>query len=147
MRLGIRAQLLLSIAALLSLALAPMFFAVASLARASFARVWQEDAEALGRSIAGHVSEARAHRSEEGVRSLLEAQVGRGVVAIGIYDPKGALVAQAGEGPVPKQVPPDRAEVRGVDVDDDKGIVVVVPGGAGPVATLMVPDPSVVRVG
>lgn len=147
MRLGIRAQLLLSIAALLLLALAPLFFAVASLARASFARVWQEDAEALGRSIAGHVSEARAHRSPEGVRSLLEAQVGRGVVGIGIYGPDGALVGQAGEGALPTSVAPDRAEVRDVEVAGTKGIVVVVPGGAGPVATLMTPDPSVVRVG
>ncbi len=147
MRLGIRAQLLLSIAALLLLALAPLFFAVASLARASFARVWQEDAEALGRSIAGRVSEARAHRSPAGVASLLEAQVGRGVVAIGIYDASGALSSQAGDGPLPDAVAPARAEVRGVDLDGDDGILVVVPGAAGPVATLMVPDPSVVRVG
>jgi len=134
-------------AALLLLALAPLFFAVASLARASFARVWQDDAEALGRAIAGHVSEARAHRDPDGVAALLDAQVGRGVLGIGVYDDDGALVAQAGEGPLPASVTAGQAAVRDVEVKGTKGILVVVPGAQGPVATLLVADPSVVRVG
>ena len=63
MRLGIRAQLVLSIAALLVLALAPLIVALSNIARASLMQSWQRNAHALGRAIAGHVNEARHRRS------------------------------------------------------------------------------------
>ena len=54
-RFGIRAQLLISIAALLVLALVPLFFAVASLTRVSMQQQWEQNARSLGRAVAGHV--------------------------------------------------------------------------------------------
>ena len=55
MRLGIRLQLLLALGSLLVLAFLPLFFAVASLTRASLSQVRAQSATALGRAIAGHV--------------------------------------------------------------------------------------------
>jgi two-component system, NtrC family, sensor kinase len=146
-RLGIRAQLLLSMAALLVLAFAPLFFAVASLARASFEQVWEDNAQALGRAVAGHVAEARQHRDDEALGALLEAQVGRGIAAIGVYDDGGALVASAGEAKseLPPDVAPARAEVRKLG-GAASGMVVVVPGSKGPITTLLRADEAILRV-
>ena len=87
MRLGIRLQLLLALGSLLVLAFLPLFFAVASLTRASLSQVRAQSAAALGRAVAGHVI-ARTARGGEDVLPLLDAQVGpEGVAAIGaLYD-------------------------------------------------------------
>src|SRR5262245_53299336 len=76
MRLGIRLQLLLALGSLLVLAFVPLFFAVASLTRATMAGVRESSARALGRAVAGHVAAARASRSPEEIGPLLEAQLG-----------------------------------------------------------------------
>jgi len=149
-RFGIRAQLLLAIGALLVLAFLPLFFAVASLTRASHAQSWQRHARALGRAIAGHVAEARAARSPEQLAELLTAQIGQGVGAIGLYDPKGALTIRRGDpGAVealPEVVAANREELVEVTTSRGPAMVVVVPGTAGSVGALVHTDPSATRV-
>jgi signal transduction histidine kinase len=96
MRLGIRLQLLLALGSLLVLAFVPLFFAVASLTRATLAQSRVASATALGRAVAGHVT-ARASHGGEDLGLLLDAQIdAAGVAAIGIYDEAGALVAARG---------------------------------------------------
>lgn len=150
MRFGIRAQLLLAIGALLVLAFLPLFFAVASLTRASHAQSWQRHARALGRAIAGHVAEARSTRSPEQLAELLTAQIGQGVGAIGLYDPQGAVTIRRGEpGAVealPEAVAADREELVEVTTTRGPAMVVVVPGTAGSVGALVHTDPSATRV-
>ena len=86
MRLGIRLQLLLALGSLLVLAFLPLFFAVASLTRASLSQVRAQSAASLGRAVAGHVT-ARAAWGGADLAPLLDAQVGpEGVAAIGLYD-------------------------------------------------------------
>src|SRR4051794_21532483 len=98
MRLGIRVQLLFALGSLLILAFVPLFFAVASLTRATMTSAREASARALGRAIAGHVTAAGAGRSAEDLRSLLDAQLGpEGAIAIGVYDGAGARIAAAGE--------------------------------------------------
>jgi len=149
-RLGIRAQLLFAIGGLLVLAFAPLFFAVASLTRAGLTQAWERHARELGRVIAGHVSEARSVRSPEQLRELLEVQVGDAVGSIGVYGRGGELELRAGsEGALaalPAAVDPNREQVLQTNTARGPAMIVVVPGTAGPVGTLLHTDPSVVRV-
>ncbi len=149
MRLGIRAQLLLSMAALLVLAFAPLFFAIASLTRASLSQSWERSARSLGRAIAGHVSEARERRTPEQLAALLETQLGEGVGAIGVYDAAGALVTSAGDvsAALPASVTPRREEVTRASTPRGSAMVVLIPGARGSVAALVHTDPSAVGVG
>ncbi|WP_242515591.1 sensor histidine kinase [Sorangium cellulosum] len=105
-RLGIRLQLLFALGALLVLAFVPLFFAVASLTRATLGGARASSARALGRAIAGHVVAARATRSAPDLPLLLEAQLGPdGASAIGVYDATGALLDRAGEPDVAAALP------------------------------------------
>lgn len=148
MRLGIRAQLLLAIAALLVFALGPLFFAIASLARASLSQSWQEQARGLGRAVSAHVSEARPRRSDEALRALLEAQLGGGIGALGVYEPGGALWLGVGDAAsaLPGAVA-DREQAIEVTSPRGPALVIVVPGEGGAVGTLVYTDPSVHKVG
>ncbi|HEY4117405.1 MAG TPA: hypothetical protein VGM56_06095, partial [Byssovorax sp.] len=95
MRLGIRVQLGVALAALLLLAFLPLYFAVANLTRASMASARDASARSLGRVIAAHVGEAREARGSD-VGSLLEAQLGQGgVAAIAVYGHGGVLERRA----------------------------------------------------
>jgi signal transduction histidine kinase len=149
-RLGIRAQLVVSIALLLILGLAPLSFALSSVARASLMQSWQKNANALGRAVAGHVGAARERRSDAELEALLRAQLGQGIGAIGVYDEAGALTVEAGiegaERALPRPVVPTREQV--VDVSTERGaaIVVLIPGRGGPVGVLLHVDPSAVPV-
>jgi two-component system NtrC family sensor kinase len=149
-RLGIRAQLVVSIAALLVLALAPLTFALGSVARASLMQSWQRTAHSLGRAVAGHVSEARQLRDERGLSALLEAQLGQGVGAIGVYDQGGELTTRAGsdgaELALPGQVTTNREQVLNVTTQRGPAIVVLIPGRSGPVGALLHVDQSAVPV-
>ncbi len=114
MRLGIRLQLLLSLGSLLVLAFVPLYFAVASLTRATMGSVREASARALGRAIAGHVTAAREHRVDADLGPLLEAQLGQeGVAAIGVYDASGALRANAGETAMEASLP--RTSIPGIE--------------------------------
>ncbi|MGK3969890.1 ATP-binding protein [Sorangium sp. So ce118] len=165
MRLGIRLQLLFALGALLVLAFVPLFFAVASLTRATMGGVRASSARAIGRAIAGHVAAARVNRSAPELSLLLEAQLGPdGASAIGVYDAAGALVERAGEPEVTAALPASveaGAEVlRSARTARGGAILVIVPehagapttpraGGAGAaqvgsVAVLVPTDPSTV---
>ncbi|MEM9693140.1 MAG: two-component sensor histidine kinase, partial [Myxococcota bacterium] len=140
MRLGIRAQLLLAIGGILSLGLGPLFFAVASLVRASQTQSWERQAKALGRAIAGHVTEAQRHRDEPAMQSLLEAQLGASVGALGIYDARGRLALSAGEADarpaLPTTVRLGREEAAATRTARGAGLFVVVPSDRGAVGTV-----------
>lgn len=98
MRLGIRLQVLLALGALLVLAFVPLYFAVASLTRASLRHVRADSAVSLGRAVAGHVAMAGETRGVQEMEPLLSAQLGTGgVTAVGVYDREGHLVTRAAE--------------------------------------------------
>lgn len=135
MRLGIRLQLLLALGSLLLLAFVPLFFAVASLTRATMAQVRASSAVALGRAVAGHVT-ARALTAPDDLAPLLEAQIGpEGVSAIAIYDTTGKMAARAGEArlasALPTRVAPGEERVAPVTTTRGAALLVVVPGDAG----------------
>jgi two-component system NtrC family sensor kinase len=150
MRLGIRLQLLLALGSLLVLAFVPLFFAVASLTRATMSSARASSARALGRAVAGHVTAAQATRTADDLAPLLEAQVGQeGVAAIGVYDASGEQVACAGEeakASLPARVTPGSEEVAPAHTDQGGAVLVVVPGAgadrAGAVAVVVRTDPK-----
>ena len=136
--------------ALLVLAFAPLFFAIASLARASFTQSWERNAIALGRAIAGHISEARRARNAEELAALLDTQLGEGVGAIGVYDDSGKLVQRAGDDAqelLAAAVEPRFERVRPVTTPRGPAVEVLVPGEGGSVAAVLHTDPAAVRVG
>ena len=147
MRLGIRAQLVVWLVAVMALAFAPLIYAIASLARATFTKSWEQQARGLGRAVAAHVSEARAHRTASELPALLEAQVEGEVGAIGVYD-GGALTQAAGaaKAHLPTRAP-SRDDVQRVTTERGPALLVIVPSGGGAVAALLHTDPAAVRVG
>ena len=150
MRFGIRAQILLAIAALLVLAFAPLFFAIASLARASMSQAWERDARSLGRAIAGHVNEARHARPGNELSELIQAQLGEVVEAIVLYDRRGEMIDEAGAEEVrkllPKSVAADREQVIEVTTSRGTALLVLIPGAEGPVGALLGTSASTARL-
>ena len=148
MRAGLRLQILLLLGGLFLLAFVPLFLAVATYASFSLRQVRETHAQALGRAVAGHVSEARAHRSPEGLLRLLGAEIGsQGVAAIGVYDSDGQPVARAGEPFIvdllPKRVTAGRERV--LELEKHAALEVVVPGADGAVAAILRTDDSAAR--
>ncbi len=95
MRLGIRLQILLALGAVLLVAFALLYFAVAGLARATLVGVRESTARALGRAVAGHVASEASNPSAE-LGSVLEAQLSADtVVAVGLYGASGERVGAA----------------------------------------------------
>jgi len=95
---GLRTQIILALAGLMALAFIPLFFAVASLARATLRDAREDAAQSLGRAVAAHVAEADRWENSEVLRQRLESHVGQeGVAAIIVYDQAGHLVAEAGD--------------------------------------------------
>jgi signal transduction histidine kinase len=95
---GLRTQIILALAGLMVLAFVPLFFAVASLARATLRDVREEAARSLGRAVAAHVGEADRWEDPEALQRRLDSHVGEeGVAAIVVYDAVGQLVAEAGD--------------------------------------------------
>ncbi|WP_437306065.1 ATP-binding protein [Sorangium sp. So ce388] len=139
-RLGIRLQLLFALGALLVLAFVPLFFAVASLTRATMGGVRASSARAIGRAIAGHVAAARVNRPAPELSLLLEAQLGPdGASAIGVYDAAGALVDRAGEpeatAALPASVEAGAEVLRSARTARGGAILVIVPEHAGAPST------------
>jgi signal transduction histidine kinase len=150
MRLGIRLQLLLALGSLLVLAFLPLFFAVASLTRASLSQVRAQSATALGRAVAGHVI-ARAAQGGGDLLPLLDAQVGpEGVAAIGLYDLAGHRQVQRGEKSalalLPRAVVPGAERIAPVQTSRGAALLVIVPGGtelsSGAVGVVVRTDPG-----
>lgn len=145
MRLGIRAQLLVSMGALLLFALLPLFLVVERLTRANLEQIWELDARSLGRAVASHVAEARSSRSETDLVALAQAEIGS-VSGLALYDPSGALTSALGStSALPARVPIDREEVRQLGTSGAPALLVLVPGSRGPVAALLVADATALR--
>ena len=100
---GLRLQIVLSLAGLMLLAFVPLFFAVASLTRATIVGARAQAALAVGRAIAAHVAGARRAERAAGeaeldggasVRRALAEHVGSGgVEAICVFSAGGARAA------------------------------------------------------
>jgi two-component system, NtrC family, sensor kinase len=97
---GLRLQIVLALAGLMVLAFVPLFFAVASLTRASIAGARSQSARVLGHAIAVHVAQARAADEAGAPGSLQRAaadQVERGgAEAICVVSADGSMLAVAG---------------------------------------------------
>lgn len=144
-RLGIRAQLLLSMGTLLLFALAPLFLVVERLTQANLLQIWELDARALGRSVASHVAEARGFRAPEDLTALARAEIGS-VAGVALYDRAGKL--EQGVGRVlelPARVEFGTEQVWRVGLKEGAGLVVVVPSAQGSVAALLLVDAQALR--
>jgi len=135
MRLGLRPQLVLALGALLVLAFVPLFFAFASLTRATMSSDRQASARALGRAVAGHPLAVLAARPDTEMGPMLEAQLGdEGVAAIAAYDAAGERQAMAGDADARSALPARLAargqeESRRVRTERGEALLVVVPKG------------------
>ena len=147
-RAGLRLQILLLLGGLFLLAFVPLFLAVATYASFTLRQVREVHAQALGRAVAGHVSEARAHRSPEELLHLLGSEVGsQGVAAIGVYGADGRPVARAGD-PAFIDLLPDAARSGRelvVELEERSVLEVVVPSSDGAVAAILRTDDSAAR--
>jgi signal transduction histidine kinase len=95
---GLRTQIVLALAGLMVLAFLPLFFAVASLTRATLRGAQEQSARALGRVVAAEIGEASLRGDGALLESRLSSEVGEGgVAALTLYDDQGRLVASAGD--------------------------------------------------
>ena len=94
---GLRLQIVLALAGLMLLAFVPLFFAVASLTRATVLGAREQAARALGRAIAAHVADARESGAPRAVEKALEGHAGwDSVDAVCVFGHDGARLACAG---------------------------------------------------
>lgn len=153
MKLGLRLQLLLLLGGLMVLAFVPLYFATSTYTRLTLQRQQAAQAEALGRSIAAHVIEARHRRSAEQLMELLHAQLATGdVEALAVYDPQDRPVARAGDLDMVRALGAlrgDKDELKVVDLEGSFGpaIAVFVPAQGGSVAAVLRVDPERTRAG
>ena len=83
----------------MALAFAPLFFAVASLTRATVIDAREQSVHALGHAIALHVSDSQKSAEAGALGNALRAHIGHdGVEAICVVEPDGSLAACAGSG-------------------------------------------------
>jgi two-component system NtrC family sensor kinase len=150
-RLGLRLQILLLLGGLLLLAFVPLFHVVATYARFTLHEVRESSVRTLGRTIAGHVAYARAHRSAAELRVLVAAEIQTaGVEAIGVYDPTGQAVIRSGDpqavAGLPDVLDPDTETVYETAGTHGRALAVVVPGPGGAVTAVLRTDDHVARV-
>ena len=94
---GLRLQIVLALAGLMLLAFVPLFFAVASLTRATVLGAREQSARALGRAIAAHVADARESPGPRSLQHALEGHAGwDSVDAICVFGPTSERLACAG---------------------------------------------------
>ncbi|HVW24794.1 MAG TPA: HAMP domain-containing sensor histidine kinase [Polyangiaceae bacterium] len=149
-RLGLRLQILLLLGALLLAAFLPLFFAVSTYARFTLHEVRETSARALGRAIAGQVSEARARRPDEDLTPLLAAHVGvTGVEMIALLDRSGRVQDRVGDPAglaVLGAVNTTREAVRHVVTSHGPALAFVVPDPRGAVVAILRTDEESTRV-
>lgn len=150
MRLGLRLQILLLLGALLLAAFLPLFFAVSTYAHFTLREVRETSARALGRAIAGQVSEARARRPEDDLEPLLAAQVGAtGVAAIALLDARGKPQVAVGDRAALAAlgtVDATREAVRHLTTPHGRALGIVVPDARGAVVAILRTDDESTRV-
>lgn len=145
MRPGLRLQILLLLGGLLLVTFLPLYFAVATYTRYTLQEVRTDSARALGRAIAGQVSEARVNRPARDIADLLGAQVGEsGVEAIGLYDENGVAVSRVGApdtvNKLSERIDPKREAVSAMTTPHGRAIAVVVPDAHGAVVAVLRTD-------
>jgi two-component system, NtrC family, sensor kinase len=97
MKPGLRVQIVLALAGLMLLANVPLFFALASVTRATLLGARTDAARALGRAVAAHVGDAMSSGDHAALGRTLESHVGEsGALALAVYDRNGKLDASAG---------------------------------------------------
>jgi two-component system, NtrC family, sensor kinase len=130
---GLRLQIVLSLAGLMLLAFVPLFFAVASLARATVQGARERAARDLGRVVADDAASAYARAGREAVAEDLAARAGRnGVDAICAFTPAGTTLACAGQpigmAQVQRPAPGSAESVRALRGPSGREVEVFVPG-------------------
>ena len=117
---GLRLQIVLALAGLMLLAFVPLFFAVASLTRATVLGAREQSARALGRAIAAHVARRDGERRRR-ARSSARSRATRGGTrwtSVCVFGPAAGRLACAGS---PADAADDaRAAVGGVRDDDGR---------------------------
>jgi signal transduction histidine kinase len=94
---GLRVQIILALAGLMMLAFVPLFFAVASVTRATLLDAREHGARALGRAVAADIGEVRSRGDLAEVARVLESHVGQGAIeAACVWGPNGGREACAG---------------------------------------------------
>lgn len=141
---GLRLQILLLLGMLLALAFVPLHFAISAYTGLALSRASAESSRALGRTIAAYVAEAQTFRDDERLVDLLEAQIGRRVVAVGVYDEKGELTLSSGSD-VAKQalarsVNPTKEAAREWALGDEPLLALTIPGNLGAVTVMVRKD-------
>jgi two-component system, NtrC family, sensor kinase len=133
-------QIVLALAGLMLLAFVPLFFAVASLTRATIFGEQEQSARVLGRAIAAHVADARSLGDARAVHRALLGHAGwDGVDAICVFARDGARIACEGS-PLDTQSmqPPSRAAPESASVahgPSGRSLEVVSPSGDMTVVT------------
>jgi two-component system, NtrC family, sensor kinase len=110
---GLRVQIVLALAGLMLLAFVPLFFAVASVTRATLLDAREQGARALGRAVAADLGEVRARADRAELERVLESHVGHGALqAACVWGPTGGREACAGTAgdvdSIPRPLPPYR---------------------------------------
>ena len=110
---GLRVQIVLALAGLMLLAFVPLFFAVASVTRATLLDAREQGARALGRAVAADLGEVRARAEHAELERVLESHVGHGALqAACVWGPTGRREACAGTAgdvdSIPRPLPPYR---------------------------------------
>jgi two-component system NtrC family sensor kinase len=97
-KLGLRVRILLLLGLLLALAFVPLFWAVATYTNIALFELGRSHSQTLGRAVATHVLVERALRSSSELSSALSAETQTpGVLAVGVYDAHGRVLARAGD--------------------------------------------------
>jgi signal transduction histidine kinase len=150
---GIRLQIGLALAGLFVLGFVPLFFAVASLGRATLLTEREKSARQIGRVVAARVAEAQGSRAPGELAALVDAQLGSasGLYALGMYDTSGAAVVRAGDPETAQGLPltviTGRESVRGIATRHGPALEVTVPGPRGAVVAVLRTDEEVSRSG
>ncbi len=90
---GLRLQIIFALAGLMLLAFLPLYFAVASLTRATLEGARERSARSIARAITAHVADATSSNDPDAIRRTLERHVAQGEVeAVALYDRAGGVI-------------------------------------------------------
>ncbi len=150
MKPGLRLQILLLLGALLTLALVPLFFAVATYTSVALTELRTVGARSLGRAVASHISDARGVRSPAALVELLESQVGiDGVESLTVYDRAAKRVASVGpQATLPRILDHVRRSEEAsfsLPTRHGAGLAIVLPSDHGSVVAILRTDTAVTR--
>jgi signal transduction histidine kinase len=141
---------LLLLGALLVAGFLPLFFAISTYARFTLREVRETSARALGRAIAGQVSEARARRPADDLEPLLGAHVGAaGVQTIALLDSAGRVQTLVGDRSALDAlgaVDARKEAMRHLSTPHGRALAVVVPDAQGAVVAILRTDEESTRV-